>query len=199
MQQAISHWIGAGPQGATGHSLESVMHNRGKRACAFDLPRSALGLTRWRGFPEGSSLGLTSLMTPRSYHLVDCHRNDPRPKAIGASFASCDTAAKKWPMPLRRSCTVPVTAEPLPTRFGAVIVSAPRKKGGPHEWFPHDASSALLLHSRWSFLSDLLAWRWGGITHLSGTRMGARCLGQSRSCWTTVRTGAGNVCCACDL
>ena len=33
------------------------MHNRGKRACAFDLPRSALGLTRWRGFPEGSSLG----------------------------------------------------------------------------------------------------------------------------------------------
>ena len=133
MQQAISHWIGAGPQGATGHSLESVMHNRGKRACAFDLPRSALGLTRWRGFPEGSSLGLTSLMTPRSYHLVDCHRNDPRPKAIGASFASCDTAAKKWPMPLRRSCTVPVTAEPLPTRFGAVVVSAPRKKGGPHD------------------------------------------------------------------
>jgi len=58
---------------------------------------------------------------------------DPRPKAIGASFASCDTAAKKWPMPLHRSCTVPVTAEPLPTRFGAVVVSAPRKKGGPHD------------------------------------------------------------------
>ena len=89
MQQAISHWIGAGPQGATGHSLESVMHNRGKRACAFDLPRSALGLTRWRGFPEGSSLG----NQPHDAAVVPPGRlscNDPRPKAIGASFASCE-------------------------------------------------------------------------------------------------------------
>ena len=126
MQQAISHWIGAGPQGATGHSLESVMHNRGKRACAFDLPRSALGLTRWRGFPEGSSLGLTSLMTPRSYHLVDCHVTTQDPRRL----------ARHSPPANATSCTVPVTAEPLPTRFGAVVENLGAALRGTRETVP---------------------------------------------------------------